>query len=238
LVPTERPRGCGPEDPVSLGAPSRATAADPGSGVRGSLPPQFTRFFGREAEIERLEAPLREDRAIPSLVTLTGPGGTGKTRLALEAAAWVRERFAGTIGFVSLVDLAEPGLIAGQLLDALRIPRSPGVPPFEQVVSALSAARSARGQSPPALLILDNMEHLLPDGAVVVQALLERVGSVSLWVTSRRSLGLPGERELPAGPLPVLDVRRQTPVKTNPPRPHWRLATHAWPLSWRLTSGV
>src|SRR5207302_1411947 len=58
----------------------------------------------------------------------------------------------------------------------------------------------------PALLLLDNFEHLLPEGAAVVQALLERVEGLSLWVTSRQSLGLPGEQELRVAPLPVPGV--------------------------------
>jgi DNA-binding SARP family transcriptional activator len=89
-VAAERSRWSAPLNPAPLGTPATATAG-PGSGVRGYLPPQFTRFFGREAEMARLEAPLCGDPAAGRHVTLTGPGGTGKTRLAQEAAARVRE---------------------------------------------------------------------------------------------------------------------------------------------------
>jgi predicted ATPase/DNA-binding SARP family transcriptional activator len=208
-IAAERPCWSVPVNPVSPATPSPATSAGAGLDLSGYLPPQFTRFFGREAEIARLEA-LRCGGPVRSrLVTLTGPGGTGKTRLALEAAARVRQRFEGTLGFVPLVDLSDSGLIAGQILDALRVPRSSGTPPFEQVVAVLSSSGSLRQSTPgpspgaPALLLLDNFEHLLPEGAAVVQALLERVETLSLWVTSRQSLGLPGERELPVGPLEV-----------------------------------
>jgi predicted ATPase/DNA-binding SARP family transcriptional activator len=212
-VPAERVRWSAPVNPVRMGTPAAPSAAGTGPGRSGFLPPQFTRFFGREGEIARLEVLLGEGPGIGRLVTLTGPGGTGKTRLAQEAAARVREWFEGRIAFVPLVALTEPRLIAGQILDSLQIPRSPGVPPFEQVVAVLSSAASPGGSSHPSspgcltLLLLDNLEHLLPDGASVVQALLERVESLSLWVTSRQSLGLPGERELPVSPLPVPGVQ-------------------------------
>src|SRR5207247_946147 len=86
------------------------------------LPLQFTRFFGREEEIARLVDMLSIHSLTSSphrLITLTGPGGTGKTRLAIEAAEKVAVTFQGGIWFVPLADLSDPGLIAGEIVDAL-----------------------------------------------------------------------------------------------------------------------
>jgi predicted ATPase len=150
----------------------------------------------------RLRTWLREEGT--HLVTLTGPGGCGKTRLALEIAA----RWVGTgrtsegdscpfhaVGFVPLQDLSDARSIADQVLQALRLPRSSHVAPLEQVVSVLALQ--------PSLLLLDNFEHLLPEGAALVQALLERVEGLTLLVTSRQRLGLAGERQFPVPPLPM-----------------------------------
>lgn len=159
----------------------------------GSLPLQFTRFFGREPEIEQIEALLRSGEV--RLLTLTGPGGTGKTRLAIEAAGRLVDWLAGAIWFVPLADLSDPALIAGTIVDALQLPRSGEVAPFEQAVAALS------GQ--PSLLILDNFEQLVEGGAELVQALLGRAPMLRCLVTSRQVLNLPGEREYAVSPLPT-----------------------------------
>jgi predicted ATPase/Flp pilus assembly protein TadD len=113
---------------------------------------------------------------------------------------------------VPLADLSDARLIAGAIADAMRLPRSPNVEPLEQIVESLSAG--------PSLLVLDNFEQLIgvesrkskvesEDGAEVVRTLLERVPSLMLLVTSRRLLGLSGEREFPVLPLP-------TPTSPNP----------------------
>src|SRR5207302_11033006 len=97
------------------------------AGYRSYLPMQVTRFFGREQEIARLRALLSPAHPLtpsPShLITLSGPGGTGKTRLALEAAERLSENYHGAVWFVSLGDLSDPRLIAGAILEVLRIPR-------------------------------------------------------------------------------------------------------------------
>lgn len=174
------------------------------AGHAGHLPLQFTRFFGREEEIRLLRERLLSARggdgassgAGPGrLVTLTGPGGTGKTRLALAVAAQLQEAFHGAVWFVSLAELTDPLLILDQTLSALRLPRSPGTEPLEQVVTALSCQ--------PALLLLDNFEHLAAGGAPLVQTLLERVPTLTVLVTSRQRLNLPGEREFPVPSLPM-----------------------------------
>src|SRR5262249_54184513 len=134
------------------------------------LPLQFTRFFGREEEIARLTemlAPLTPHAS--RLLTLTGPGGTGKTRLAIETARQLSEAFLGGLWFVPLADLSDPRLIPGAILDALRLPRSPQQEPLDQVVEFLYRRDVQRISSGTvgadvrctSLLVLDNLEHLL-----------------------------------------------------------------------------
>ena len=160
----------------------------------GSLPLQFTRFFGREKEIARVGEILRDGQT--RLLTLTGPGGTGKTRLAVEAAAHLLDSFEGAVWFAPLADLDDPNRLADALLDALSLPRSAEADPAEQVVAALSAQAS--------LLVLDNFEQLVEGGgAEAVQNLLARVPTLTCLVTSRQLLGLPGEREFVVAPLPT-----------------------------------
>jgi predicted ATPase/DNA-binding SARP family transcriptional activator len=156
----------------------------------------LTRFFGREEEIARLLEWLQEPAT--RLVTLTGPGGCGKTRLALQVGLTLLEAYDGAVWFAPLLDLSDPRLIPDKLLQSLRLSHPPQSDPLEQIAAALSAR--------PGLLILDNFEHLIEGGVGCVQALLEEVRMLTILVTSRRCLGVPGEREYPVTPLPVPDL--------------------------------
>ncbi len=171
----------------------------------GNLPLTFTRFFGRESEMASLLEMLGGGDT--RLLTLTGPGGSGKTRLAIEVAARLRkdgfQDGPATIWFAPLQGLTDASLIPDKLVDALRLPRSTEVVPLEQVIAALSQQ--------PSLLLLDNFEHLVEGGAPLIRALLERVEGLTVLVTSRRCLNLEGEREFPVGPLPVPVVSATTP---------------------------
>jgi predicted ATPase/DNA-binding SARP family transcriptional activator len=129
------------------------------------------------------------------LVTLTGPGGTGKTRLAAEAAQRLRPIYHENICFVSLADLTDSRRISEAILDALGLLRTANAEPLQQVLEALSQQ--------PSLLVLDNFEHLSEGGTPIITTLLEQAPAVTCLVTSRRSLGLPGEREIFVSPLPV-----------------------------------
>jgi len=155
------------------------------------LPFQLTRFFGRERELETLEAMLSGD---VRLVTLIGAPGCGKTRLAAEVARRLIESFLGAVWFVPLADLRDVGAILDRTLDPLAIPRSPESAPLEQIAEALAEQR--------ALLVFDNFEHLTT-GAGAVLGLLERLPRLRCLATSRRRLGLTGEREFPVEPLPM-----------------------------------
>ena len=161
------------------------------------FPLQFTRFFGREAEIAALLGRLAGGER---LVTLTGPGGSGKSRLATEAARRFGPGCPGPLCFVPLADLGDAGLIPEAVARALNLPPPPATgTALEQVVSHLAAL-------PPALLVLDNFEHLVERGAPLLFSLLSRLPALTCLVTSRRRLALPGERELPVPPLPLPDA--------------------------------
>jgi predicted ATPase/DNA-binding SARP family transcriptional activator len=167
------------------------------------LPVRLTRFFGREAEITRLQALLSAPSPI-RLVTLTGPGGSGKTRLALETAERLQASWEGALWFVRLAPLSNVRLLLGAIVEALGLAHSPDLEPLEQVVAFLN------GMGRPALMILDNLEHLLAadasegeGGAYIVGGLLEQVRSLRLLVTSRQSLNLEGEQEFSVLPLPI-----------------------------------
>src|SRR5262249_26606889 len=142
-----------------------------------------------------LKSKIQNPKSGCRLIALTGPGGSGKTRLALEVAGQLRAAFHGAVWLVPLQDLTEARLIPDKLLDALRLPRSPQMAPLEQAAAFLSRQ--------PSLLLLDNFEHLVTEGAPLVQTLLEQAPTLTCLVTSRQRLNLAGEQEFPVAPLPV-----------------------------------
>ncbi|HEX8236971.1 MAG TPA: hypothetical protein VF600_13515 [Abditibacteriaceae bacterium] len=161
-----------------------------------SLPVQWTTFFGREAEREMLCAWLRRGER---LITLTGAGGSGKTRLAIEtlrdvAPNW-QEETGGRACFVPLASLQDADLLFSSIHDALGLAAAPDVAPL------LGLERALRGER--VLLLLDNFEQLMPAGAARLQELREKLPTATLLVTSRVLLRLPGEREFPVAPLPT-----------------------------------
>lgn len=165
------------------------------------LPARLTPFFGRQEELAQLISlltpPLPRGPATPPrrLVSLTGPAGCGKTRLAIEVACRLSPDYCNNIWFVPLADVTDPRRITEVIRDALELPRTGSVHALEQISGFL--------QDRPALLILDNLEHLAPHGAACVQALLARLELLVCMITSRRPLMLPGERVFPVLPLPV-----------------------------------
>ncbi|HLV80684.1 MAG TPA: tetratricopeptide repeat protein [Chthonomonadaceae bacterium] len=159
------------------------------------LPLQFTRFFGREVESARLLELLQPGDPAGRLLTLTGPGGAGKTRLAIETAGRLQERFGGAVWFVPLADLTDARQIPRAILEALQQPAVPDADPLEQVL--------ARLQEPPALLVLDNFEQVVAEGAQILKTLLARAPALTCLVTSRQRLDIAGEREITLAPLPA-----------------------------------
>ena len=190
-TPTTAPAPSPPAAAPSEGGAAAASAPAPVSPPT-NLPLMFTRFFGREDEVTALEQALRSGDG--RLVTITGPGGGGKTRLAIETARRLQDGFPGGIWFVPLADLQQPERIPDAVAAGLGAAASaPAGGALERVVRALSG--------PPALLILDNYEHLVEEGAAFVQVLRERVPALTCLVTSRQRLLLDGEREFPLLPL-------------------------------------
>lgn len=162
------------------------------------LPRPLTRFFGREDEGTHVARILGDEAT--RLVTLTGLGGSGKTRLAIEVAGRIAPRFPGGVFFVPLTDLSDARLVPGAIADVLGLPRGADEPPLEQVAGALSGA-------PPTLLVLDNLEQIVDEGAALVGELLARAATLTCLITSRQRLDLMGEQEFPLPPLPTPDPR-------------------------------
>jgi predicted ATPase len=145
-----------------------------------NLPTPATAFLGRERELAELVGLLRSDDH--SLVTLTGPGGTGKTRLALQASAEASDAFVDGVWWVPLASVHDPGLVLASLADVLGVEEQPGL--AKLLALRLSGTRS--------LVLFDNAEHLLPAIAHEI-AVLRDVAGPTLLVTSRERLQLEGE---------------------------------------------
>jgi predicted ATPase/DNA-binding SARP family transcriptional activator len=167
------------------------------------LLPSFEPSGSRERSAETSDSPaLRRPYGGVRLVTLTGPGGAGKTRLALEVGAHLQTRFPGGAAFVSFAHLHDPRLLADELREALSAPRNNPEHPLDDVIAMLSRR--------PTLLILDNLEQIAETAALVVRDLLMRLPTQVCLTTSRRSLGLNGEREFPVASLPLPDLGATT----------------------------
>lgn len=164
--------------------PPRARHAD------SRLPAPATEFVGREEEIVEGVETIRTAR----LVTLTGPGGTGKTRLAIEIARRLELEIPDGAAFVSLASLNDADLVIGAILEALELQIAGGVDPTERLTRYLSERR--------VLLVLDNLEQLHDVGGVVSR-LLEAAPGLKILATSRVPLRLGAEREIQVPPLEV-----------------------------------
>ena len=159
--------------------------------ARHNLPAVLTSFEGRDEEVAAVGGLVAEAR----LVTLTGPGGAGKTRLALEFAAGVVERFGDGVWLADLAGIADAGLVPSVVMQALGVRQSGEVPVMEALVWRLGSAEL--------LLVLDNCEHVLGACADLAAALLGSCPGLRVLATSREPLGVPGEAVYPVPPLPV-----------------------------------
>ncbi|HEU0335417.1 MAG TPA: adenylate/guanylate cyclase domain-containing protein [Gaiellaceae bacterium] len=163
---------------------------------RTNLPVPATPFLGREAELERLV----ELATLPGarLLTLTGPGGSGKTRLALQLAGALADDRPGGVFWVPLAPLRDPSLVPTAIAGGVGVVPEPGSS-LEEVI----AERLARTAT---VLLLDNCEHLLDGVAAVVAPLLAAAPSLLVLATSREPLGIAGEREAPVEPMTLDDA--------------------------------
>ncbi|HWC31690.1 MAG TPA: adenylate/guanylate cyclase domain-containing protein [Actinomycetota bacterium] len=164
-----------------------------------NLPEQLTTFVGRRRELDDVISILSKTR----LLTLTGPGGTGKTRLSIEVARETVDDFDDGAAFVALSPLRDPALVVPTIAQALGLREDPSRPPVDAVAENLRDKRM--------LVVLDNFEQVMEAASDIGQLLAVTSGATFL-VTSREALGLHGEREYQVPPLALPDVRRLPPL--------------------------
>jgi predicted ATPase/DNA-binding SARP family transcriptional activator len=165
------------------------------SHVKSNLPVSLTSFIGREHELQTLQGMFQKTR----LLTLTGVGGCGKTRLAIELAGQMADRFPDGTWWAGLASVQEETLVAGTVKKTLGIPDSQNASAEESIVLFL--------QSRQALLVLDNCEHVITACAQLVEDILMRCPGVRILATSREALSIPGETAwlVPSLSLPPAD---------------------------------
>jgi predicted ATPase len=174
-----RSAGLGGEFP-----PLRALDTSP-----GNLRPAATSLIGRESEVEAITTAVRSHR----LVTLTGVGGVGKTRLALEVATQLADEFPDGVWFFELAAVTDPASLPDAVAAVLGITQQPGKSVSESVAAALEGRIR--------LLVIDNCEHVLDAAADLIEAILAHSATVRMLATSREGLGVPDEQVRPVRSL-------------------------------------
>ncbi len=156
---------------------------------RSTLPQQRTRLIGREGDVDLVREVIRSGR----LVTLFGPGGTGKTRVAIEASERSRARFPGGTFFVDLTKVADSGSVVSAFVDGVARAVLPERSPERHLFTELAGA--------PALIVVDNCEHVVDEVAEFIGRLLVEVVNVSVLATSRVVMDIDAEHVVPLPPL-------------------------------------
>jgi predicted ATPase len=166
-----------------------------------NLPTQLTTFIGRENQIAEVKQELESHR----LVTLTGSGGTGKTRLSLQVAADLLEKFDHGVWFIELAPLTDPDLIPQTILSTIGISEQPNKMPLEILKEYLHEKKT--------LIVLDNCEHLVTASAHVTNTLLNAAPDLKVMTSSREALGVKGELSYPVPSLSLPDVKHLPTVE-------------------------
>jgi predicted ATPase len=187
------------ENQTSADSPGTPRAKKP----KHNLPAQPTQFIGRQAEITSVKNLLMRDSQDIRLVTLTGPGGTGKTRLALQVASELADRFTDGVYFVDLAPIREPEAVPAALARAVGLREKSDRPLFDEIKAQL--------RDRTMLLLLDNFEQVT-SAAPMIGELLQECPHLKLLITSREGLHLRREHIHPVPPLglPSSDLKQQT----------------------------
>jgi non-specific serine/threonine protein kinase len=202
-VPLNNPSGLSPFALLRAGSQELAL-----NGMRGrSLPRQLTSFIGREREITEVKRLI----STSYLLTLTGSGGCGKTRLALEVAAGLLEEFPDGVWFVEFSALSNPSLVPQAVVGALGLSEQLGRPPLATLSDYL--------QSKKILLVLDNCEHLIEACAILADALMRSCPRLRILATSREGLGIAGETTWRVPSLSTPDPKLFIHPTQDKPRP-------------------
>ena len=197
-----------------MGVPAAVTAT---GGVHG-FPAELTSFIGRDRPVRELADLLGEHR----LVTVTGPGGAGKTRLAGEVARRVAARYADGAWLAGLAPVSDPAQVPAVVAAALEVQEQPGVPVTEVLARVLAAQQM--------LLVLDNCEHVIGAAAQLCAGLLAACDDVRILVTSRERWRCSRTARGPAaGPPPPDDTRPARHGTTTGPRPTPRSSSSLFP---------
>ena len=178
---------------------------------RGNLERRPTRLYGRDEDVQRVEAAMRDS----PLVTLTGVGGVGKTRLAVETARHAGAPFPHGVWLCELAPLSDGAAVHHAVATALGVHQQQGLG-IEQTITDYLHGRGL-------LLVLDNCEHVLDAAARVVDRIVRHCASVEVLATSREPLGVEGERVLPVHPLPEGDAAALFADRARAHRPEFHL---------------
>ncbi len=200
---------------------SRKSDATP-RGAGESFPVALTPILGRTREVEEAERLLTQTR----LLTITGAGGSGKTRLALELAARAASRHPDGVVWVDLAPINEPGFVAQQLLKSLALRELPAVDVVE------FAAEQLRDFD--MLLVLDNCEHLIAESATVAETILRGCPAISILTTTREPLGITGEQAWLVPPLAENDAVQLFVERARAVAPSFTLTTEREPIVRRI----
>jgi predicted ATPase len=159
--------------------------------TQGNVPAELTSFIGRRRQLQEIKSALTGAR----MVTLVGPGGVGKTRLALRLASDLRRGIPDGVWLVELAGLRDPELVAKAVMTSLGLRDESSRWPVSRLIEYVASKRL--------LLVLDNCEHLLDPSAVLADAILREAPLLRILATSRQPLGVAGETVVPVGPLSV-----------------------------------